>query len=61
VRRHKALFREQAWPGDVLTYTGTVVAKREETGQRLVDLELAATRQTGGVHVQAWATYAVPD
>jgi hypothetical protein len=44
--------REQAWPDDVLTYTGTVVARR---GNEL-DLELAATRQTGGVHLRGWAT-----
>jgi acyl dehydratase len=56
VRRFKVQFREQAWPGDVLTYEGTVVAKREEEGNRLVDLELTATRQTGGTHLKGWAT-----
>jgi acyl dehydratase len=29
LRRFKVQFREQAWPGDVLTYTGKVVATRE--------------------------------
>jgi acyl dehydratase len=56
VRRFKVQFREQAWPGDVITYEGTVVAKREEEGHRLVDLELTATRQTGGTHLKGWAT-----
>lgn len=56
VRRFKVQFREQAWPGDVITYEGTVVAKREVEGERLVDLELSATRQTGGVHLKGWAT-----
>jgi acyl dehydratase len=56
VRRFKVQFREQAWPGDVITYEGTVVAKREEEGKRLVDLELSATRQTGGTHLKGWAT-----
>jgi acyl dehydratase len=56
IRRFKVQFREQAWPGDVITYEGTVVAKREEEGRRLVDLELAATRQTGGTHLKGWAT-----
>ena len=60
MRRFKVQFREQAWPGDVLTYAGKVVAKREEDGERLVDLELSATRQTGGVHLKGWATFAVP-
>jgi acyl dehydratase len=59
IRRFRVQFREQAWPGDELTYTGTVVAKREEAGERLVDLELAATRQTDGVHLKGWATVAV--
>jgi acyl dehydratase len=56
VRRFKVQFREQAWPGDVITYEGSVVAKREEEGQQLVDIELAATRQTGGTHLKGWAT-----
>lgn len=60
VRRLKVQFREQAWPGDVLTYTGVVVDKREQEGQRLVDVELACTRQTGGTHLKGWATFALP-
>jgi acyl dehydratase len=56
VRRFKVQFREQAWPGDVITYEGTVVAKREVDGEHLVDLELSATRQTGGTHLKGWAT-----
>ena len=56
VRKYGVQFREQAWPGDVLTYTGTVTAVREENGERLVDVELLAVRQTGGVHLKGWAT-----
>lgn len=56
VRRFKVQFREQAWPGDVITYAGTVTAKREVDGEHLVDLELTATRQTGGTHLKGWAT-----
>lgn len=37
VRRFRVQFREQAWPDDVLTYTGRVVARRD--GE--LDLELA--------------------
>lgn len=61
VRRFKVQWREQAWPGDVLTSAGRVVAVREEGGERLVDLEMAVTRQTGGVHLKGWATFAVPE
>ncbi len=59
IRRFKVQFREQAWPGDVLTYTGTVVDVRDEDGQTLADVELACTRQTGGVHLKGWATFVV--
>lgn len=52
VRRLKVQFREQSWPGDVITYGGTVVERRD--GE--LDLELHATRQTGGVHLAGWAT-----
>lgn len=33
-RRFKVQWREQAWPGDVLTCAGKVVATREDGGQR---------------------------
>jgi acyl dehydratase len=56
VRKYGVQFREQAWPGDVLTYSGTVVAVREEDGERLVDVELLALRQTGNPHLRGWAT-----
>ena len=59
VRRFRVEFRGQAWPRDVLTYGGTVAAKREVDGERQIDLELAVTRQTGQVHIQGWATFAV--
>ena len=60
VRRFKVQFREQAWPGDVLTYSARVVERHREDGQRSVDLEMSAVRQTGGVHLLGWATFVVP-
>ena len=59
IRRFRVQFREQAWPGDVITYSGTVTDVREQGRVRFVDLALAATRQTGGTHVKAWATFEV--
>jgi acyl dehydratase len=56
VRRFKVQFREQSWPGDVITYGGRVVAVRDGEA----DLELHATRQTGGVHLLGWATVLLP-
>ena len=60
VRRYRVRFKEQVWPGDTLTCTGEIVREYEEDGERRVDLELLCTRQTGGVAVQAWATFARP-
>ena len=60
VRRFGVKFSEQVWPGDTLTFTGTVIKTYEEDGERKVDLELTCTRQTGGVAVEGWATFVVP-
>jgi acyl dehydratase len=49
VRRFGVRFREQVWPGDVLTCSGKVVAVSEEGPDHRVNVELTATRQTGGV------------
>lgn len=34
-------------PGDIVTFTGTVVAKREEDGKQIVDCEIKGTTQNG--------------
>jgi acyl dehydratase len=60
VRRFGVQFREQVWPGDTLTCTGTVTKRYEDGGERLVDLELACTRQTGGLAIKGWATFVAP-
>ncbi|CUU59305.1 Acyl dehydratase [Parafrankia irregularis] len=61
VRRFRTRFREQVWPDDLLTCTGTVTALRtdEDSGEKVADLELVVTRQTGGVAIQGWATFAL--
>jgi len=60
VRRFKVQWKEQAWPGDVLTYTATIAGVRHEDGAHFVDLEATVTRQTGAVHLQGWATFVLP-
>jgi acyl dehydratase len=60
VRRYKVRFKEQVWPDDVLTCSGTVAEEYERDGERMVDLDLVCRRQTGGVAIQAWATFVVP-
>jgi acyl dehydratase len=60
VRRTRIRWKEQVWPGDVLTFTGKIARKYEEDGVGKVDLELVCTRQTGGIAVQVWMTFVVP-
>src|SRR4029079_1695118 len=47
IRRFQVRFSKQVWPGDTLTCTATVTGKREEDGEKLVDLECAVTNQEG--------------
>ena len=47
MRRYQVRFSKQVWPGDSLTFTATVTGKREENGEKLVDLECKATNQDG--------------
>jgi acyl dehydratase len=42
---------------DIFGATAVVVGTRTEHEQHLVDLEATVTRQTGGVHLQGWATF----
>jgi hypothetical protein len=53
-------WKEQVWPGDVLTFSGRVAKRYEEGGERKVDLDLVCTKQGGGIAVQGWATFVVP-
>jgi acyl dehydratase len=54
VRQFKVRFREQVWPGDVLTCSGTVT--RVEGDQ--VSLDLTVTTQDGKTAIQGSATFA---
>ncbi len=47
IRRFSVRFREQVWPGDVLTCSGQIVAVSTEGDFDRVTVELAARRQTG--------------
>jgi acyl dehydratase len=53
VRRFRTQFREQVWPDDVLTCTGSVVVVEDG----LIHLDLTVTRQTGGVAVRGEASF----
>ncbi len=60
VRRYGFQFREQVWPGDVLTFGGAVTGRNEDGDERTVELELICTRQTGGTAIRGSATFVVP-
>jgi acyl dehydratase len=57
VRRYQVRFREQVWPGDVLTCGGEITTIIPNEQGRLVTAELTATRQTGGIAVSASADF----
>lgn len=59
IRSLSVRFVAMSFPGDVLTCTGTVAAKRIEGGSRLVDLELAVQNQKGEKVQQGKATVAL--
>jgi hydroxyacyl-ACP dehydratase HTD2-like protein with hotdog domain len=52
--------RGRAIPGDTLTCTGRVVAKRVDGDRHLVDLDVVETNQRGEVCAPGKATVAVP-
>lgn len=58
VRKFGVQFREQAWPGDVLTYSAQVTARRPRPDGSLaeLDLTLTARRHPGGEHLRGHAT-----
>lgn len=59
LRRYDVRFAKQVWPGDTLTCTATVTAKRDDGGERLVDLECRVTNQDGTEVLTGTATAAV--
>jgi acyl dehydratase len=57
IRRFAVRFRELVWPNDVLTCSGTVSSIVPDSEGDRVTVELAATRQTGGVAVTGTADF----
>lgn len=47
IKRFQVRFSKQVWPGDTLTCTAKVTGKRDEGGEKLVDVECAVTNQDG--------------
>ena len=59
LRNLSARFVGMAFPGDVITCSGKVVGKREQAGENLVDLEIAAQNQKGEILQLGKATVAM--
>jgi acyl dehydratase len=59
VRNLGTRFTSITWVGDVITVSGTVTGKREENGEKLVDLEIKCTNQNGQDTLQGNATVAL--
>jgi len=60
LRRYKVRFATRVWPGDRITCTGRVTKKYEADGERRIDGEVTATRQTGETAITGTFTAALP-
>ena len=59
LRKFQMRFSKQVWPGDTLTCSATVTGKREEGGEKLVDVECKVTNQDGVEVLTGTATAAL--
>jgi acyl dehydratase len=60
VRRFTTRFKEQVWPGDTLVCTGEVTDVIPGEGGSVVEVNLACTRQTGGLAIDGSAEFWLP-
>ena len=58
IRKLGTRFTAITWVGDVITLSGKVTGKREEGGEKLIDLEVKCTNQNGQDTLQGHATVA---
>ncbi|MDT5132255.1 MAG: hypothetical protein QOE41_1566 [Mycobacterium sp.] len=59
IRRFGVRFREQVWPGDVVTCSGRIISLEPDGERARVTVELSCTRQTGGIAVAGTAEFLV--
>ena len=60
LRRFQVRFTKQTWPGEELVSRVAVTGKREEGGERLLDLEVSLANADGEVKVAGEAVAALP-
>ena len=53
---YRVRFTKQTWPGETLTTSVIVTGKREEDGQKLVDVEVGLANQDGQAKLSGSAT-----
>lgn len=56
IKSYKVQFRQRLWPGDDVTFSGTVVSTYEEDGIAHADLDLSAVNQKGEALILGAAT-----
>jgi len=59
LRKLGTRFTSITWVGDQITVSGKVTGKREENGEKLVDLEIKCTNQNGQNTLEGNATVAL--
>lgn len=59
IRRLETRFAAMAFIGDIITCTGTVAGKREENGEKLVDIAIEVRNQKGETLLAGSATVAL--
>ena len=59
IKRYDVQFRAITWPADKISCTGKVTGKREEGGQKLVDVELQCETKPGTRTIIGSATLAL--
>jgi acyl dehydratase len=57
IRRFKVQFRNQAWPGDVLTYSARVMDVVRDEDRCRADVEVDVARPDGTLYLKGWATF----
>jgi acyl dehydratase len=60
VRRYMVRFKDQVFPGDVLTCSGVVTAITDGAEGRVAKIELTCVRQTGAVAISGEAEFLLP-
>jgi acyl dehydratase len=56
LKRYQVRFTKQTWPGEVLSSKIVVTGRREENGEKLVDVDLELANQDGEVKLAGAAT-----